>query len=76
VHWYQSYGMGWMGFGLMGIVMVLLFFGSVAGLILLSRRIRSEVPNVSVEAVLAERLAKGEIGEDEYERLRRLVRKR
>ncbi|WNV84799.1 hypothetical protein [Umezawaea sp. Da 62-37] len=76
MHWYQSYGMGWMGYGLMGIVMIMLFFGSVAGLIVLSRRIRGEVPTVSVEAVLAERLAKGEIGEDEYARLRRLVRER
>ncbi|WNV87447.1 hypothetical protein [Umezawaea sp. Da 62-37] len=76
MHWYQSYGMGWMGFGFTGIVMILLFFGSVAGLITLSRRIRSGMPTISVEAVLAERLAKGEIDGDEYERLRRLSRAR
>ena len=76
MHWYQSYGMGWMGYGFMGIVMILLFFGLVAGLILLSRRIRNEMSDSSAEIVLSERLAKGEIDRDEYERLSGLLRAR
>ena len=76
MHWYQGYGMGWMGYGLMGIVMILLFFGSVTGLILLSRRIRNEMSDGSVKVILSERLAKGEIDRDEYERLSGLLRAR
>jgi putative membrane protein len=68
--------MGWMGYGLMGIVMIVLFFGSVAALILLSRRIRNEMSDGSAGVILSERLAKGEIDRDEYERLSGLLRAR
>ena len=76
MHWYRSYGMGWMGYGLMGIVMIVLFFGSVAALILLSRRIRTGMSDGSAESILSERLAEGQIDRDEYERLSGLLRAR
>lgn len=77
--WYgYGTGPGWAGFLAMIVTMVL-FWGGLAALVVLVVR---RVPVLrahhreSAEEVLAQRLARGEIDEDEYTRLLAVLRQR
>ena len=52
---------------------MVLFWGAVAWVVVTSTR-RSASPRRSAEEILAERLARGELTEDEFRRRRELVR--
>lgn len=74
MHWYYGNGMGWMGYLVMGLVMTVLWAGVAATVIMLVRRQAHGVHGDSAERILAERLAKGDIDSDEYNRLRQVLR--
>ncbi|MEU3645281.1 SHOCT domain-containing protein [Lentzea sp. NPDC034063] len=69
---YGYYGspMGWGGFGMMALTMVLFWGGVVALVVVLLRK----VPHAgSAHRILEERLAKGDIDTEEFERVRRTL---
>jgi putative membrane protein len=78
-----GYQWGWGGWLMMTVMMVLFWGLIIAGIIALvrylgaprqDRRTSSDSERPSAEEVLAERLARGEIDEDEYTRRRELLR--
>lgn len=66
-------GWGW-GVWLASTAMMLIFFGSLAAVILVTLRRSAETRPFSADGILAERFARGEIGEDEYTRRRQALR--
>jgi putative membrane protein len=76
MHWYDGTGMGWLGYLFMGLVMTVLWAGVAATMITLVRRPAHGARSDSAERILAERLAKGDIDSDEYDRVRRVLRAR
>ncbi|MFB9907633.1 SHOCT domain-containing protein [Allokutzneria oryzae] len=73
--WYAVSGWNWTGLLFM-IVMMLLFWGSVLAVILTALRHPRFVRPRQTEAerILAERLARGEIDQEEYQRRRSTLR--
>jgi putative membrane protein len=70
---YYSTPMGWGGFAMMALTMVLFWGGAVALVVVLLRR----VPRVgSATRILEERLARGEIDAEEFERVRTTLNSR
>lgn len=70
---------GWPGFGWLGaLVVMLLFWGGLFAVVVvvLRRFLSGSFRQRSAEELLAERLARGEIDEAEYTRLRDIVRSR
>ncbi|RZT19083.1 putative membrane protein [Mycobacterium sp. BK558] len=81
--WMWGSGMGWGGWALMSIMMVLVWALVIAGIVLAVRYLggpRQSVgrshgsPQTSAEDVLAERFARGDIDEEEYRRRASLLR--
>jgi len=71
MHWYYGTPMGWAGFAMMGLTMLLFWGGLAALVVVLLRR-----PTTNTTRILEERLAKGEIDTEEFERLRRTLQTR
>ena len=71
MHWYYGTPMGWGGFAMMGLTM-LLFWGGLAALVVVLLRGRPD----STSRILEERLARGEIDTEEFERIRKTLRTR
>jgi putative membrane protein len=71
MHWYYGTPMGWSGFVLMLLTMIL-FWGGVITLVVVLLR-RHDAPALRI---LEERLARGEIGTDEFDRVRKTLRTR
>jgi putative membrane protein len=73
--WYWGSGYGW-GMMLVGILMMLLFWGGIFALaVFLIRslaRSRTETPETALET-LRRRLAAGEITSEEFERIRKVL---
>jgi putative membrane protein len=75
VMWYWGSGFGW-GMGLFGALMMLLFWGGVAAVIvLLVRSLSRSAPSSSDTAMetLRRRLASGEITPEEFDRVRKIL---
>lgn len=81
--WMWGSGMGWGGWALMSIMMVLVWALVIAGIVLAVRYLSGPRQSVgrsrssaqtSAEDLLAERFARGEIDEDEYRRRASLLR--
>lgn len=73
--WYYGASDGWLMPLTMAVAMVLFWGGLIAVVVLVLRHFRTGPPRQSdAERVLAERLARGEIDETEYAKLRELLR--
>lgn len=73
MYWGHMGDAGWGGW-LASTAMMLIFFGALAAVVVvLVRRPAGGTPETP-ERILAERFARGEIEEDEYERRRRALR--
>ncbi|WP_236703948.1 SHOCT domain-containing protein [Lentzea aerocolonigenes] len=73
MHWYYGTPMGWGGFAMMALTTVLFWGGLVALVVVLLRR-HPQAPQIgSATRILEERLARGEIDTDEFERVRRTL---
>lgn len=77
MHWGDMGAWGWGGWGgwVAGAAMMLIFWGGLVLVILLALRRSGDgrTPD-DPERILAERFARGEIGEDEYQQRRRALR--
>jgi putative membrane protein len=76
MHWYYGTPMGWGGFALMGLMMLLFWGGLAALVVVLLRRTPGNGRTDAAARVLEERLARGEIDTDEFERVRRTLQTR
>ena len=73
MHWYYGTPMGWGGFAMMALTTVLFWGGLVALVVVLLRRL-PHVPQIgSATRILEERLARGEIDTEEFDRVRRTL---
>ena len=73
MHWYYGTPMGWGGFAMMALTMVM-FWGGLAALVVVSLR---RLPrDGSASRILEQRLAKGEIDTEEFDRIRRTLESR
>ncbi|MET8762973.1 SHOCT domain-containing protein [Lentzea sp. NPDC004782] len=75
MHWYYDTPMGWGGFLMMALFMLLFFGGLIAVGVALLRRGGGR-DDGSALRILEERLAGGEIDTDEFERVRKTLRSR
>ena len=75
MHWYYDTPMGWGGFLMMALFMLLFFGGLIAIGVALLRR-GGDRNDGSALRILEERLARGEIDTDEFERVRKTLRSR
>lgn len=73
MHWGDMGGWGWGGW-LAATAMMLIFWGGLAAVVLLALRRPGDGHTSEPERILAERFARGEIDEDEYQRRRRALR--
>jgi putative membrane protein len=68
--WYYGTPMGWGGFSMMALTMLVFWGGLIALVVVLVRR----APHTGSETrILRERLAKGDIDTEEFERVRRTL---
>jgi putative membrane protein len=74
MHWYYGSGTGWAGFLIMGTMMVVLWGGLAALVVVLIRGQQRTTGPAPAIHILEERLAKGEIDTDEFERVRRTLK--
>lgn len=76
MHWYYGSPMGWGGFAMMALYMVL-FWGGLAALVVVLLRRDSHTPHTPhsgpATRILDERLARGEIDTEEFDRVRRTL---
>jgi putative membrane protein len=73
MHWYYGTPMGWGGFAMMALTMVL-FWGGLAALVVVLLRRHPHAPHAgSATRILEERLARGEIDTEEFEQVRRTL---
>jgi putative membrane protein len=68
--WYYGTPMGWGGFTMMTLTMLLFWGGVVALVVVVLRRLPRDR---SATRILEQRLAKGEIDTEEFERVRRTL---
>jgi len=71
MHW--DYGAGWGGWLVMTLTMVVFWGGLATVIVLLLRRPVASPREDTSAAILAERFARGEIDETEYERRRQVL---
>ncbi|GLZ35352.1 hypothetical protein Lesp02_75390 [Lentzea sp. NBRC 105346] len=76
MHWYYGTPMGWGGFAMMGLTMLLFWGGLAALIVVLLRRPAGIGHDDSATRILEERLARGEIDTEEFERVRKSLRAR
>lgn len=70
IGWYYGTPMGWGGFAMMGLTMIVFWGGLVALVVVLLRR----SPHTGSETrILRERLARGDIDTEEFDRIRRTL---
>ena len=73
MHWYYGTPMGWGGFAMMALSMVL-FWGGLAALVVVLLRRHPHTPHGGpATRILEERLARGEIDTEEFDRVRRTL---
>jgi len=70
--WPGSWGGAW-PWGLFWLVLAFLFWGSLLALLIWAVRVASGPRHESAQRILKRRLASGEITQEEYERIRRLL---
>ncbi|MDX8034950.1 SHOCT domain-containing protein [Lentzea sp. BCCO 10_0856] len=75
MHWYYDTPMGWGGFVMMALFM-LVFFGGLIALGVAMLRRTDHHHSGSALHILEERLARGEIDTDEFDRVRKTLRTR
>lgn len=68
--WYYGTPMGWGGFTMMTLTMLLFWGGVVALVVIVLRRLPHDG---SATRILEQRLAKGEIDTEEFDRIRRTL---
>jgi putative membrane protein len=73
MHWTYMDGWGWGG-RLASTAMMLTFFGGLAAATIWVLRRSAEARPYDADRILAERFARGEIDEDDYQRRRQLLR--
>lgn len=73
MHWYYGTPMGWGGFAMMALSMVLFWGGLIALVVVLLRRFPQGTRTGSAARMLQERLARGDIDTEEFERVRRTL---
>jgi putative membrane protein len=79
MHWHDAGAWGW-GWLLSLVFMLIVFGGLVAVIVAALRRPsgaepgRAEPPSAGAERILAERFARGELDEEEFEHRRRVLR--
>ncbi|MCX2949128.1 SHOCT domain-containing protein [Lentzea sp. NEAU-D7] len=76
MHWYYGNPMGWGGMAMMVLGLVLFLGGLTVLAVVLLRRLPRTPQIGSATRILEERLARGEIDADEFERLRRTIESR
>jgi len=75
MHWDYDGGWGWGAWLAMTLTMVVFWGGLATVILLMLRRVVARGPRVDTSAaILAERFARGEIDEAEYERRRQKLR--
>jgi putative membrane protein len=72
MHWDYGQGWGWGGW-LVSMVMMLVFFGAIAAVLVVVARRPADGRSDAADRILAERFARGEIDEDEYQGRRRAL---
>jgi putative membrane protein len=72
MHWWYADGWGWGGWLISAVTMLVLVGALVAAVVVLVRP--AEGRTDSPERILADRFARGEIDEDEYQRRRHALR--
>lgn len=75
MHWYYGTPMGWGGFVMMALFTLVFFGGLIALGVTLLRR-AGDHGGGSALRILEERLARGEIDTDEFDRVRKTLRSR
>lgn len=75
MHWYYDTPMGWGGFVMMALFMLVFFGGLIAIGVALLRR-TGDYGGGAALRILEERLARGEIDTDEFDRVRKTLRSR
>ncbi|RDI34346.1 putative membrane protein [Lentzea flaviverrucosa] len=70
MNWYYGTPMGWGGFSMMALTMLLFWCGLIALVVVLVRRSPHTGPETRI---LRERLARGDIDTEEFERVRRTL---
>jgi putative membrane protein len=78
MHWYYGSPMGWSGFVMMALFTLVFFGGLIAFGVAVLRRTGDHGGHGSGTAlhILEERLARGEIDTDEFDRVRKTLRTR
>jgi putative membrane protein len=74
MQWGDVSGWGWAGWLVPSLTM-LLFFGGLAAVIILLARRPADRTEDAADRILAERFARGDIDEDEFQRRRRVLRR-
>ncbi len=74
MHGYYDTPMGWAGFVMMALFMLVFYGGLIALGVILVRRVTEH--GGSALRVLEERLARGDIDTDEFDRIRKSLRRR
>lgn len=74
MHWYYDTPMGWAGFVMMALFMLVFFGGLIVLGVILVRRVTEH--GTSALRILEERLARGDIDTDEFDRVRKTLRTR
>ena len=71
--WFDHGDWGWASWMMMSLTMLLFWGGLVAFAVWMTHRLRSTGGPGRADQLLAERFARGEVDEDEYERRRELL---